>query len=584
MKKFLIALLAVVMLLQCGCGTTTETESEISSDTETETEGRFVYEPPVKPKDEPKEEAKKYPEGLDVLLANENPTAFTTKLKYASNTINPWGYAMECVNSFLARWDDIVASTGTDEAVTTISNNPKEYTLRVGATDAAGTKGDDTRYTYRATRSMDTLIDYKYNENESDLYDVYGGYMGGERYESTGFFYTKKIDGRWWAIDPLGYPYYHIGMVLITSGGSDNAKNAVYEQFGSNTKWAIAQTRHLMEDLGFNSCGGWSDIATLSQVQDALSQTNILYMMSGYTKKLGLNISTSGNTELEGGILPVFDPDFVAYCQTNAEEKVAAYVEDPNVFGWMLDNELPGSKYMLDSSLSLDPTVPKYFYSYATAWTFMYLMCGNDPNVSKDDVTGELRELYRAMVWDRYFEVTTTAVRAVDPNHMILGARLIGGTYDVEAIMKACAYWCDVITANVYSQWTPDSRWIANVQTWTDTPFMVTEWYAKGMDVANKQTGLTNESGAGFTVATQTDRGLFYQNYALKLMEAKNCVGYDWFQYWDNDPENLNVDLSNRNSNKGIYSIHHKEYTDLTDQMKELNFNKYTLIKFFDER
>ena len=27
-----------------------------------------------------------------------------------------------------------------------------------------------------------------------------------------------------------------------------------------------------------------------------------------------------------------------------------------------------------------------------------------------------------------------------------------------------------------------------------------------------------------------------------------------------------------------------KEYTDLTDQMKELNFNKYTLIKFFDER
>ena len=104
------------------------------------------------------------------------------------------------------------------------------------------------------------------------------------------------------------------------------------------------------------------------------------------------------------------------------------------------------------------------------------------------------------------------------------------------------------------------------------------------MDVANKQTGLTNESGAGFTVATQTDRGLFYQNYALKLMEAKNCVGYDWFQYWDNDPENLNVDLSNRNSNKGIYSIHHKEYTDLTDQMKELNFNKYTLIKFFDER
>ena len=150
--------------------------------------------------------------------------------------------------------------------------------------------------------------------------------------------------------------------------------------------------------------------------------------------------------------------------------------------------------------------------------------------------------------------------------------------------MRACAYWCDVITANVYSQWTPSSDWIADVERWTDAPFMVTEWYAKGMDVANEQTGLTNKSGAGFTVRTQKDRGLFYQNYALKLMEAKNCVGFDWFKYLDNDPTDLSADLSNRDSNKGIYTIYHEEYTAVTDLMKVLNFNKYSLVQFFDER
>ena len=70
----------------------------------------------------------------------------------------------------------------------------------------------------------------------------------------------------------------------------------------------------------------------------------------------------------------------------------------------------------------------------------------------------------------------------------------------------------------------------------------------------------------------------------MKLMEAKNCIGYDWFKYLDNDPTDLSADLSNRDSNKGIYTIHYEEYTALTDQMKKLNFNKYSLIEFFDGR
>ena len=150
--------------------------------------------------------------------------------------------------------------------------------------------------------------------------------------------------------------------------------------------------------------------------------------------------------------------------------------------------------------------------------------------------------------------------------------------------MRVAGYWCDVITLNYYGAWEGDPVLMSNMEKWAGKPFVITEWYAKGMDVWEKDNRMTNQSGAGWTVRTQNDRGMFYQNYALMLLECKGCVGFDWFQYWDNDPDNLNADSSNRNANKGIYSIYYEEYTELTKYMDELNNQKYTLINFFDAR
>jgi hypothetical protein len=114
---------------------------------------------------------------------------------------------------------------------------------------------------------------------------------------------------------------------------------------------------------------------------------------------------------------------------------------------------------------------------------------------------------------------------------------------------------------------------------WADRPFVISEWYAKGHDVPD----LTNESGAGWLVKTQKERGYYYQNMALNLLARKNNVGWHWFKYADNDPEDLTTDPSNRNSNKGIVNVEYEPYTDLVDAMKELNTQAYRLIEFFDD-
>jgi hypothetical protein len=94
--------------------------------------------------------------------------------------------------------------------------------------------------------------------------------------------------------------------------------------------------------------------------------------------------------------------------------------------------------------------------------------------------------------------------------------------------------------------------------------------------------GMANTGGAGWLVKTQRDRGWFYQNFALALLESRVCVGWDWFKYMDNDPADKKVDPSNRDSNKGIVNNRYLPYQPLLGAMKELNDRAFALVEHFD--
>ena len=516
-----------------------------------------------------------------MLQITEGGLNFSTYLEYEGE--NPWSVAAERVSTWLHRWEEIKARGDMETDI--VVKDESEYSLSVDATNAGKTNGYETQYTARPTRVIDTLKGYNASTSagETAKYDVYGGLMDESlRQEATGFFYTKKVGDRWWTYDPLGYPFYRVACVLITPGSGAKATAAVKAVHGTNDAWAESATDRLF-NLGFNSTGGWSSIANLSKVDEPLAQTQIFYALSTYVKEAGLDLVSGGSTEMVGNVLPVFDPAFVSSTDATVRSKLKGYETKDYVYGWMSDNELPDELSMLDSALNFDPSDSRFLYSYATAWTFMYLKTGK-ADVSIADVTDDLRREFRAMTYDRYFEVVCGALERYAPYHQYMGCRFLAGCYKDESVQRVAGYWCDVITLNYYGAWEGNPELMANMEKWSGKPFIVTEWYAKGMDVWEKDNRMTNQSGAGFTVRTQNDRGLFYENYALMLMECKGCVGFDWFQYWDNDPDNLNADASNRNANKGIYSSNYEEYTVLTAHMKKLNDQKYTLIDFFDER
>jgi hypothetical protein len=100
---------------------------------------------------------------------------------------------------------------------------------------------------------------------------------------------------------------------------------------------------------------------------------------------------------------------------------------------------------------------------------------------------------------------------------------------------------------------------------------------AKGMDV-----GLANTGGAGWVVKTQRDRGWFYENFTLGLLESRVCVGWHWFKYQDNDPADTKADPSNRDANKGILNNRYEPYPELLQSMKRVNERAYGVIDWFD--
>ena len=512
-----------------------------------------------------------------MLFVKQGELNFATNVVYEGE--NPWDVAAEGVSAWFNRWEEIKALG--DHEYTAVVKDAEEYSVVVDGADSAN--GYETKYIARNTRTLDTLKNFTENNAETAIYDIYGGLMDESmRQEATGFFYTKKIGDRWWTFDPLGYPFYRVACVQVIPGESKNHKAAVVSTHGSDEAWAVYVTDRL-KDLGFNSTGGWSNTKLLLNAQEPLAQTEILSVLNMYCSEVGLNLESHGSTEMVGNVLPVFDPTFETYTDKRISSKVAAYANKPYIYGWMSDNELPDELDMLDAALEFDPNNPMLVYSYATAWTFMYLKTGKE-DVSLADVTDELRTEFRAMLYNKYYEVVSYNLEKYDPEHLYMGSRLLVRLINDEYLMRVSGYYCDVITMNYYFTWEADPDYMANFEKWSGKPFIVTEWYAKGMDVWEQDERITNKSGAGFTVRTQEDRGLFYQNYALMLLEAKNCVGFDWFRLWDNDPENLDVDSSNRDANKGIYSNTYEEYTALTSAMEKLNNQKYYLINFFDER
>lgn len=449
-------------------------------------------------------------------------------------------------------------------------------------------KGDPDFHKVMARRNADSLTWTSYTAKTIDKLpgfelstdpekSVYGGWKM-NRHHASGFFRTEKIQDRWWIIDPDGYPFIHKGVAVYRPGRSRLQLQSLSTKYGNRENWVRQESDFLMEH-GFNGVGAWSDHDLIREQQVLLVYSIIVSPMGTYKsdhlKGYGGKYEMAGWQGYRYDLAMVFDPEFETYVE-KAIAPIAQYADDKYLLGYYTDNELPWKNDALDRHLLY---LGKSEHGYMAAKAWLDDRKGMDAGIS--DITEADRLAFSGFYFETYMQKVESAIRKYDPNHMYLGCRFNQEKEELinPEIFRVAGKYMDIISINHYRKWEPLQDRMSNWVDWSGKPFLITEWYTKGED-----SGLPNRTGAGWNVPTQLDRGYFYQNFIIELLMSKACVGWHWFTYQDNDPEDLTTDPSNRDSNKGVVDSQFNPYTPLLDQMKSLNNNTYQLIQYLDAK
>jgi hypothetical protein len=411
--------------------------------------------------------------------------------------------------------------------------------------------------------AVNTISDIKaFKQTTNEATDKFGG-LENTNHKSTGFFRTEKIDNRWFVINPLGNEFIVAAVNGLRQGKSPNNLTAFQNKFSTIENW-MNESKKMFDENGFNVAGSWSDVAAIIAYNKTAAKPIVyctqLSVLGAYKKYITKqNPERKGESELSF----IMDEGFKPFCDKELQ-KISLSINDENLLGHFSDNEIPFTHNEFNDLL-------KEKNSFLLNWL-------KEKNIDEANITTENKKEFIGVVAEKYFSTVAPLIKKYDPNHLYIGSRLHSNAKANPFIFKAAEPFVDIVSINYYGNWQIQAKEFIDWANWTTKPFFITEFYTKAAE-----TGMANLSGAGWIVKTHKDRGIHYQNFCLELLKAKNCVGWHWFRYQDNDPNDKSADASNNDSNKGIVNTEYNNYDELLKWMKELNINKYKLIKYFDK-
>ena len=414
----------------------------------------------------------------------------------------------------------------------------------------------------RKARSLEQLKKEWAEEEESlrpgDFgYCSFGGYLR-TRAEATGFFRVKKVDGKWWFVDPDGHLFLSIDVPgLGTPGYSTQTEYRrayyaalppdnlgvpepsfpvpgpaafhawnLYRRFGP--EWrpkALDLTVRRMEAWGLTT--GPSPYFTADLRLD--------------TKKPYLNffrVPTDPRTTFLG--LPdVSSEGFVREVDEAAAIQMAPRKDDPYLLGYFVGNEppWPGRESELVDLLLAGP-------SSATQANLREFLAGGD--------TPEKRREFIRRAFEKYLHIVNGACRKHDPNHLNLGMRFGGQPPDYLLTMGRVF---DVCSLNPY-EYSPAEH-LERAYQLIERPIIFGEF----------QFGVPGDGLGGSLVqtASQEERGVAYQYYLEHAAAHPAFVGASWFIGVD-EPVTGRVD--GENYNIGFVDVTDRAYPDLVEAAK----------------
>jgi hypothetical protein len=361
--------------------------------------------------------------------------------------------------------------------------------------------------------------------------------------------------------------------------------NPVKNQYAGNKKAWIKGVFVRLKRWHFNTIGSWADEDLLGQ---KFPYTDMLYIGRG--------------NKWDDVLLSVFSGNFEAQVKENAQ-KAAKFKNDPNLIGYFLDNEMPwwgdfgwnsdGQKTLLEKYAAggvdnADKEALKNFLedrysgdidSFDKAWdlnlkSFEELE-GPVTLTVRNKKQKAVASAWAGVVADRYFSVTTKALKEVDPNHLTLGVRFAGQA--PWEVVEACGRYCDVVSVNLYDKsGNVNQELLDNFYARTQKPILITEY---SFSSTENQSQDPNSHGADVAVPTQKDRAEHLDLYAHQLLILPYIVGLHWYEWADESPEGR---FDGEDCNYGLVDIHDHEYSLVTKEHSKLNLIATSLHKKSD--
>ena len=439
----------------------------------------------------------------------------------------------------------------------------------------------------------------------------YGGWANGPRHEATGRFYFKKIDGKWWFIDPEGCLWWSHGVVRVTTSSAvtpldgrrdyfenlpkegdefaqfyythdellkpyytarkikdtyDYSSANCYRKYGKDYKNVYAELAHRrLQSWGLNTIANSSD-------KDICHMSKTPYIER--LEARGVPIKGIG------GWWPFRDPFDPSFRQSIIDQLKARANElkDPYLVGLFVDNELKwGDESYLAKMMAQNPStlvgkqelIKHYKNKYnediealnavwGTSFASWEALSKNVKPLPKKAMK-DLVE-FNDKVIEQYFRVCREVFDEYAPGVLYLGCRFSGA--NKKAIVIGAKY-CDAVSHNFYLYTLEDYVQPEGI----DKPMIVGEFH-----FGTRDRGLFHHSL--LEVPTQEARGKAYEAYVRSALEHPNIVGTHWHQFSDQaatgrfDGENFNV---------GFTDICDKPYYEVINGIRKVGYDMYNI-------
>lgn len=343
---------------------------------------------------------------------------------------------------------------------------------------------------------------------------------------SVGYIRVFQEDGTWWFRDGSGRTFFSVG---VNCAGGCYGQAEAMPLAPSRKHWIVS----LLKEWGFNTVAAWSS----PSVWDQLYVADRIY------------------TDFIPNAHDVFDESFWngPFAQRIRSE-VTPFLGKTNFIGYFLDNEPEWDAQQMFAfymSLAKDTPGSLAFVRYLTqhyrgsirtlnrAWGTSYASFAQIPQTRPPkrypvSMQHGILKRWRTEVAATYYRRYAALVRALDPDHLILGIRY-RGIPDRE-LFTALAPYFDVNSINDYNRYGTLKPVYADLYRATGKPLMITEFSFSGFPHPGHKSALFVD------VYRQEHRGMGYRKFVLQAARAPFMVGMHWFMWMDYPQQEVTQD------------------------------------------